>query len=169
MEIWEPAVTLVQGLLSILLVAEEPTFLRALRPVRALSFLGALLFDTNYLWALYKFLGSNVKLIADGKFYDLIVNYHDSFAGSLTPLMIINTAIVHKELYFVSLSRHLQDWDGNDAGRIGLTTDELFSAIKNVFNLLNPFWWINRLFNRTQNVKQDLRDYHHDHADVHYY
>ena len=148
MEIWEPAVTFVQGLLSILLVAEEPSFLRDLRPVRALSFLGALMFDANYLWALWQFLDTNVKLIADGKFYDLIVNYHDSLAGSLTPLMIINTAIIHKELYFVSLSRHMQDWDGNDAGRIGLRPDELYSAIKNVLNLLNPFWWINRLFNR---------------------
>lgn len=138
-----------QGLMSFLIVAELPVYMRHMRIVRGLSFLIAFVYNLFYTLGFGLFFMSTngynmggfttLQLLFDLFFaFNLIVN---------SPIMMMNLIIILKELQFEVSENNVVYWDfdTHEEWHKKLGISDMVKGFMGAFNLINPIWWFKRL------------------------
>lgn len=165
------AVSVWQGFFSFLLIAEFPTYMRILKPVRAASLGIAIIWNFFYTWAFLELFddvyraengfasGRIVLYNASTLLLDMMYTYNFALHGTI---MLLNLNII---LYEMKI-----DWIKSDdyehvlVGfnyydyRLGWTA--IGQNVWKFLNFFNPIYWIYKwCFKRTSQESDDLNDY----------
>lgn len=135
-----------------------------MKPLRAFSFVLAVVFNTVY-WASlaeFWFLGNRME---NGKstpnLLDLMFFLFGAFNMILNmPTMFINVVIIANELKIEYKGKNRFKWDENvpiDSMKLGIS--DMMYALEYAFNLLNPIWWFNRISGDVNDEKDELQAY----------
>ena len=161
--IFNTLVSLVQGLTSFLLVAEEPTYMSMLKPVRRFSFAMAACYNIFYLWGGSEFLVSYQQARDEQKEYSFLRLLVDMFfvinLAFYAPIMMMNFVILGKEFSFEFMPGHRKIYFGGSHEDLKLGLGNIWSGFSMVLNMFNPFWWI-KLFIADENSEaEDAKAY----------
>jgi hypothetical protein len=144
-----------QGFMSFLLIAEMPTYMRLLKPVRAFSMGIAILWNFFYLWAflelfhdVYKAEGGGHRHVIydfDTLLLDMMYTFNFAMHG---PIWLMNWIIIGYEIKIdvVKADRYRKyELHGNTYNyRLGWSN--IIGSVVAVLNRLNPLWWLYRIF-----------------------
>ena len=147
--------SLMQAFFSFLLVAEMPTYMRILKPVRAFSMGVAILWNFFYLWAflelfhdVYKAEGGGHRHVTydlDTLLLDMMYTFNFAMHG---PIWLMNWIIIGYEVKIDVLKSEryrTYEYKGQTYNyRLGWSN--IISAVIAVANRFNPLWWIWRIF-----------------------
>ena len=145
-------VQFVQGVGSSLLVAEFPFYLKNLKFMRVLSFLGAIGYLAFYLFSLVEWLWNILAGSKDDKSFlalleDLFFSWHVIFHA---PVAVTNLIIVVKEIQYemyqvkrkkYSTDHGMEFYEEN----LGLGLSDIGSVLGKIADKLNPINWWNKL------------------------
>lgn len=150
--LWNTWVSLFQGLCSFLLVAEFPTYLGSkehfeshlLRGFSAsLAFIYDLVYGYFFLELFYSMYTADDSYTVLNLITDLFIAFNILMHG---PIFMINAVILYKEIRFEYGYGDRIGWSQNQYKDLALGIDDLMYGLEDAFNLLNPFWWFNRIF-----------------------
>lgn len=157
------AVSLVQGFLSFLLVAELPVYMRLLKPVRAFSFGLASLWNFFYLFIAIEFMHDIYQADNGLKHFGLsefIQEMMFTFGLAMhLPIWTMNLVVIFRELYieFSSSERYRKYIVHGKEYNFRLGWSDVIGALWRFANYFNPLWWIYRIFFYRSSVEhQDL-------------
>lgn len=148
---------MLQSFLSFLLLAEFPTYMRLLKPVRAFSVGIAGIWNFFYIWVFLELFHDVYKAEYGGTHrperYDLSTMLLDmmySFNAAMhLPIWMINNVIIVRELKIeLDKSEKYRTFMLGEKGpynyRLGWSN--VLNALIAVANFFNPFWWLYKIF-----------------------
>jgi hypothetical protein len=121
----------------------------------------ALIWNALYIWMAFEFVCDArrsthssygmVHLLVD-LFYAFGITMHMS-------IFTINWVIILKEMRIEFLDEMRVFYDGQNTVPYPLGFSDLTVALEEAFNLINPFWWFNRLVHGSRDEKAELDAY----------
>lgn len=141
--------SLFQGLVSLFLVAEIPSYLKKMKVIRAFSFMLACIYNTFWLWSALEVYYGSIQAHMKKKSYNLAMILIDAFwvlnLGFNAPIAMINFVIIFKELSY-ELSPFRKYFYGGSKEELVLGFGWMWNTFWSVSWYFNPFYWFYAVF-----------------------
>ena len=161
--IYNTGVSLIQGFLSFLLVAEMPFYFKTGKTIRAFSFSLAAVYNAVYLYIASEFF-LNVwdasKPLRRYDFLELLIDIFFAFhLAFYAPVFIFNTIILGKEIVFEFSQKNRTIYYGGTREELKLNVAEMYDGLLYGLNFFNPLWWLKRIFADAKDEDARLDDF----------
>ena len=137
--------------------------MREMRTMRSISFLLALVYNFFYFLAFFDFYYSAneaQKRHSPFSVTKLLVDLFLAFNIVMNaPIMSMNLVIIGKEIKFEFFQKNRVYYYGGERHDLKLGISDMAYAAEDAFNMINPFWWFNRLVTDVHSEEDELQGY----------